>query len=546
MMGKTKGAIAAGHPKTAEAGAIAFAAGGNAFDAAIAGLLTSFVSESLLTSAAGGGFLLAHTAAGRNQLFDFFSQTPRQQRPPSELNFYPVDLDFQGAIQQFHIGLGSIAVPGNLAGAFTVHRQLGRLPLSVVAEPAIAAARHGIPLNRFQHSVLQLLQPICTATPAARSLYTHPDGAPLQVGDRFAIPDFADALETWVVEGERDFYAGEVAATIARDCAEGGGHLTRADLEQYRVEIRQPLVTTYRDRTLVTNPPPSSGGTLIAFALGLLERYGQLPDTPGSVARIRHLAHIMRATNLARQDDYDRALYEPDIAERFLDGDRLRRVAHQYAEQYSPDLLARLVIPELQRDHSSKLGSTTHISTLDAEGNAASITSSNGEGSSYVIPGTGVMANNMLGEDDLNPHGFHQWQPNCRMSSMMAPTLVLEQGRPVLVLGSGGSNRIRTAILQVLCSVLDDHMDLAAAITAPRIHWERDRLDLEPGLEPPAAPGSASPYADLAATVTHWSRQSMFFGGVHGVARSPEGHFWGVGDARREGVAIVVESGDRG
>lgn len=540
-MGKTKGAIAAGHPKTAEAGAIALEAGGNAFDAAIAGLLASFVSEPLLTSAAGGGFLLAHTAAGHNQLFDFFSQTPRRKRPPSALNFYPVDLDFQGAIQQFHIGLGSIAVPGNLAGAFTVHRQLGRLPLGVVAEPAIAYARHGISFNRFQHSVLQLLQPICTATAAARSLYTHPDGAPLQVGDRFAIPDLAAALETWVAEGERDFYAGEIAATIARDCAEGGGHLTRADLEQYRVEIRQPLVMTYRDRTLITNPPPSSGGTLIAFALGLLEHYGPLPGTPGSGDRIRHLAHIMRATNLARQDDYDRALYAPDIAERFLDGDRLRHFAHQYAEQYSPDLLAHQVILELcQEDRSSKLGSTTHISTLDAEGNAASITSSNGEGSSYVIPGTGVMANNMLGEDDLNPHGFHQWQPNCRMSSMMAPTLILEQGRPVLVLGSGGSNRIRTAILQVLCGVLDDQMDLAAAIAAPRIHWERDRLDLEPGLEPPADQTPTSPYADLAATVTHWSTQSMFFGGVHGVARSPEGTFSGAGDARREGVAIVV------
>jgi gamma-glutamyltranspeptidase/glutathione hydrolase len=123
------------------------------------------------------------------------------------------------------------------------------------------------------------------------------------------------------------------------------------------------------------------------------------------------------------------------------------------------------------------------LSVIDGEGNAASMTTSNGEGSSYVIPGTGVMLNNMLGEEDLNPNGFHRWQPNQRISSMMDTTMVLENGKPRLVLGSGGSNRIRTAILQVVSNVLDFGMDIDDAVNAPRLHWERESLHLEPGYD---------------------------------------------------------------
>src|SRR3712207_3724217 len=143
----TRGAIAAGHPKTAEAGAEMFRLGGNVFDAVVAAVMASFVAEPTLTSPAGGGFLLAHTQADRNILFDFFTQTPRHKKAISTIDFYPVDVNFGSVTQEFHIGLGSMAVPGAIGGLFHVHQRLGRLPLGVVAEPAIHYAKAGIEIN---------------------------------------------------------------------------------------------------------------------------------------------------------------------------------------------------------------------------------------------------------------------------------------------------------------------------------------------------------------------------------------------------------------
>ncbi|PSN12684.1 gamma-glutamyltransferase, partial [filamentous cyanobacterium CCP5] len=180
----------------------------------------------------------------------------------------------------------------------------------------------------------------------------------------------------------------------------------------------------------------------------------------------------------------------------------------------------------------NKWGSTTHISVIDEEGNAASITSSNGEGSAYVIPGTQIMVNNMLGEEDLNPNGFHTWSPGQRMSSMMAPTILLEHNRPRLVLGSGGSNRIRTAILQVISNVIDFGMDLSEAVNCPRIHWERGVLHLEPGYDRSVLP-SLPPETD---DWIWWQQPNMFFGGVHAVAVDESGRIDGAGDQRRGGA----------
>ncbi|MEM9980683.1 MAG: gamma-glutamyltransferase, partial [Cyanobacteria bacterium P01_D01_bin.2] len=185
---------------------------------------------------------------------------------------------------------------------------------------------------------------------------------------------------------------------------------------------------------------------------------------------------------------------------------------------------------------ANKLGSTTHLSVIDSDGNAASVTTSNGEGSSYVIPGTNIMVNNMLGEEDLNPHGFHQWLPNQRMSSMMAPTMVLRDGRPDLVLGSGGSNRIRTAILQVISNLVDFAMPLDTAVAAPRIHWENDVFHLEPGFDQAALVPII-----VSAKPVWWQTQNMFFGGVHAVGLDRDGTLHGAGDARRRGAVAVAQ-----
>lgn len=521
-MTKPRGVIAAGNPKTAEAGIEMFRLGGNVFDAIVAAMLASFVTESTLTSAAGGGFLLAHTQAGEDTLFDFFAQTPGRRRDLSQVDFYPVEVNFGSVTQEFHVGLGSMAVPGAIGGLFHVHDKLGRLPRSVLIEPAAHYARTGIEVTPFQAYCFKILAPILLATAESRQIYA-PTGKLLQTGDCFRIPDLANTLVNLAAEGAMGFYQGDMAHQLVKDCQARGGYLTLSDLANYRVIERQPLITAYRDNLFLTTPPPSSGGALIAFALALLAQVEFDSLQFGSIEHLQILAAVMRLTNLARADGYDARLYEPNVADRFL--------SPQHFAPYEAQLLTTV----------NKWGSTTHISAIDSEGNAASATTSNGEGSSYVIPGTGIMVNNMLGEADLHPTGFHQWQENVRISSMMAPTMILDANhQPEIVLGSGGSNRIRTAILQVISNLLDFAMPVEQAVSSPRVHWEAGVFNLEPGIAGLggewAIDRSQFPFTEQ---FEHWQEQNMFFGGVHAVTRSPSGELAGAGDQRRNGSVAV-------
>ncbi|MEA5532937.1 gamma-glutamyltransferase [Crocosphaera sp. XPORK-15E] len=513
---KTRGAIAAGHQKTAEAGQIIFELGGNAFDAAIAAMLASCVVESTLTSIGGGGFFLAHTKERQKILFDFFCQTPSQKKQIKDLDFYAVNLDFKGASQVFHIGLGSIAVPGTLAGIFEVHKQLGKLPFHVVAEPAIEYARNGYQVTKYNRVTFEILEPILTGSKNSQKLYA-PDGNLLETGENAYIKDFANILEELIKKGVQEFYQGEIAHQIIRDVSPGG-HLTLEDLSQYCVIKRHPIKFQYRGYEILTNPPPSSGGILIAYCLKLLENYPINSLEWGSKKHLEILAQVMALTNEARKMNYDNYVYQNNIVENFLSQENLEK-SHKKLEKTL-----------------NKWGSTTHISVIDQEGNAASVTNSNGEGSSYVIPNTGIMLNNMLGEADLNPLGFHTWESDRRISSMMSPSIILKEGKPEIVLGSGGSNRIRTAILQVISNLLDFNLPLENAINCPRVHWEDNIFNLEPmsqlgNFESLDLPPETQ--------IVPWQEPGMFFGGVHGVKYGEAGTLEGFGDPRRAGVAIV-------
>ena len=532
-----KGVVAAGHTRTAEAGRDVLQAGGNAFDAAVAAMLMACVCESTLTSLGGGGFLLAHQAGSlskgepANQLFDFFTQTPKNRSHCETPNFYPVEVDFGDTTQTFHIGLASTAVPGLLAGVLTVHKTLGQVPLSVVAAPAIAAAREGVVVNSFHAYVYSLLEPILLAQPQGRELYA-PDGDRLQAGETFHMSAFADTLEYLAGLGDdaamRAFYEGEIAQKVVADCQAQGGYLTLADFKAYSVVRRSPLSVNYRGVQILTNPPPSAGGALIAFCLELLDRFPVEQMTFGSQDHVLLLSQAMRWTNEARRSHLDSALFDPEIARKFVD----KQLVEKYIEPIRNALSKGL----------NRWGSTTHISVMDELGNAASVTSSNGEGSSYFIPGTQIMMNNMLGEEDLNPQGFNQWALDQRQSSMMAPTLILKDNKPQLVLGSGGSNRIRTAILQVISNIVDFGMPVNEAVTAPRIHWERGTFHLEPGLATDQSLESFELENKQLENkqIVSWQQQNMFFGGVHTVAKTGDA-LAGAGDCRRSGAVAIAD-----
>ncbi len=513
---KARGAVAAGHPATAAAAQEILAEGGNAFDAVLAAVFAACVAEPVLCSLGGGGFLMARRAEETPVLYDFFVDTPRARRPVGDMDFYPIHADFGTAIQEFHIGHGAIATPGLVKGLFRAHRDLGSLPITRLIEPAVRLARAGVALRGVDAYLFQVVGPILTARPETRACYCNAEGRLLLEGEVLRLPEMADTLEALGREGEALFYQGEIARRLLAECAAKGGHLTARDLSGYRVELRVPLERQYRDARVFLNPPPSSGGILIAFALALLAARDPASGKAGDAERLSRLAEVMALTNRARiEGGLREALADPtrDAAADFLDPALLAR--------YGGEIKGR----------PAAIRGTTHISVADAQGNVAALSVSNGEGCGHMVPGTGIMMNNMLGEEDLNPDGFHTWREGRRMTSMMCPSIAVRSSGSIAALGSGGSNRIRTAILQVLINILDRRLPLAEAIADPRLHVEGGTASLEEGHGAETLAALEGCHGEIA----RWPRHNLFFGGVHAAVRNADGGFEAAGDPRRGG-----------
>ncbi len=505
-----RGVVAAGHPLTAQAGARVLREGGNAVDAAVGAMLVSFAAEPLLTGLGAGGYMLVAGAGQQPALLDFFVQAPSRHRTrgardsagadadararadadvaaPAELQ--AVDVSFGDAAQVFHIGPASCGVYGAPAGVCEAARRWGTIPLHELAGPAALLAREGVELNHGQAYVAEILGDLLTSTPECAALWA-PSGRILREGEVLRNDELGDALERLGAEGADPFYSGDIAAAVGDWLAARGGSLCAGDLAGYRAIEREPARMPYRDREVLTNPPPSAGGSLLAYALALLDR-GPAPPTLSGVVE------AMRAAQQERTPEFLEGLSEDGFLERFL---------------------------------ATRLGSTTHISVLDADGRACSATCTNGEGSGVVVPGTGLHLNNVMGEEDLNPFGFHRHPAGRRMPSMMAPSIVMRDGEVELVLGSAGSNRIRSALLQTIVGTVDHDLDAREAVDAPRVHFESGVLYAEPDIALGALERDGM-------QVVRFSELNLFFGGVQAVRR--RGRLLdGAGDPRRGGVAV--------
>lgn len=432
-----RGAIAAGHPLTAAAGAAVLEAGGNAVDACVAAAFTSWVCESMLTGPGGGGFFLVH-AGGETVVFDAFVAVPREH---SETDLIALAVDFDGDTQQvFHTGPGSAGVPGTALGLEAAHARFGSMPWAELAAAAAKLARDGVELTPAQGYLHRILDPLLRHSPEGDAFY---GGRLLKAGEVFRLPDLGATIERIATEGASVLYEGELLP------------FSQEDLESYAVIEREPVSVSYGGCEFRSNPPPSSGGTLIALGLDAL--------ADGDVV------HAMEVMEAAR---------------------------------------------------TPAAGGTTHISVVDARGDAASLSCSLGSGSGVVVPGTGIHLNNMLGERDL----IASARPGERLTSMMAPSVVLEDGRPRLVIGSAGSERLRGAILQVVANVIGRGIGVEEAVDAPRSHFADGVVYAEPGLE-----------ADVP-----FGRKNLFFGGVSAVEVRADGTLAAAGDPRRGGAGMVV------
>lgn len=530
-MPRVLGWIAAGDPQTVAAAASILRQGGNAADALVAAGFAALLAEPFLVNIGGGGLALACLPqTGRVVAYDFMVDMP-SRKPWPGMDFRRLLVHFEATSVPFYVGRAAAGVPGLVAGLCRIHADLGRLPLKQVMEPALRLAYEGAVLSAAQVRVLRVLREIFRLDPALKALF-FPQGRMVKPGTRIARPDLARTLARIAEEGPDVFYKGDLAQAIAADQERHGGLITLEDLASYRVLVLEPIQVRYRSWQVFLPPPPSRGGGLVALALHLLRDFPLNDLGFHSVEHIHLLASVMAEVHRARPA-WEALLKQPtpNLAA-WLHPELLahRREAVQHAWIQGRAATASWLEPSTHPN-------TTHISVMDADGLVLSMTVSAGEDAGFIVPGTGIQLNNMLGEDDLNPEGFHRLPPRTRLGTMMTPLIARHPEQGLFAVGSGGSARIRDAVLQTFSAFVDFLLPLEEAVSAPRVHLDaKGVLHLEHGI----AEATANALAHMGYNVHLWPTMSLFFGGTHAIAGHPSGTGAAAGDPRRGGAAAVV------
>jgi gamma-glutamyltranspeptidase/glutathione hydrolase len=545
----TRGVVAAGDPQTVCAGAELLRQGGNAVDAAIAAAFAAFVCEMPLCSPLGGGVMVLERPGEAPRALELFARAPGLDGTrPAALDFVDVEVCFGAATDVFHVGRGSAALPLALPGLLEAHRRWGSRPLAAVLEPAIDLARKGYLLGPGVAFVFRILTPIAARSPECWALYTDDGTSPALPGrgrnldgTSPALPGRGRNLGTKVAPaGARVFNrdlattlealarepgcVSELYAALAAEFGPGaGGLITARDFAEARVIESAPIRVAHGDWELFTMPGPSTGGALVALGLRLLDGVGHHPFL--SKDHVFRIAQVEEMLLGERHEAFDEECRDPEAVRALLDETRVR------------GLRARIGGGGASGGENV-LGSTTHISALDEHGGAVALTLTNGEGCGHVLGSTGMVVNNLLGEQDIHPHGFHHDPPGRALCTMMAPTL-LRRGADRIAIGSGGSNRLRNAILQVLVGLVEHRVAPERAVHAPRLQVEpgpdKPRLAFEAeGLDPAIVSSLRTSYPDHRI----FEERNLYFGGTH-VALRVGDTFGGAADPRRGGAIAV-------
>jgi len=459
--------------------------GGNAVDAGVAVALALAVTLPRAGNLGGGGFMMVHDAeSGETKAIDY-----REMAPASATRDMYLDAEgnADSTLSRFH-GL-AVGVPGTVAGMQLALETYGTLTLAEAAEPAIRLAEDGIVVTADLADSLKSLEKRLKTWPASAAIFYKPDGSFYEPGDVLKQPDLAATLKKIAAEGPDGFYTGEVAEAISASVEEAGGSMTVEDLANYKAVIREPVTGTYRGHEIVSMPPPSSGGTHIIQILNVMEGYpiGFLghnsSDTIHLMAEAMKRAYADRSEYLGDPDFTDvpvAALTSKDYAAKIRDGISLNRATP--SSSIKPGKLS-----PYESDQ------TTHFSIVDKDGNAVSntYTLNFSYGSGMTAAGTGVLLNNEMDDFSAKPgvpnaYGLiggdaNAVEPGKRPLSSMSPTIVLKDGKPLLVTGSPGGSRIITTTLQLISNMIDHGMNVAEATHASRIHhqWLPDEIRVE-------------------------------------------------------------------
>lgn len=510
MAAMTKVAVAATGTTALDAALEVAADGGNAVDAAIAAAVAAMSTEPGIVSLLGGAFVNVWPAAGEPIVVDGNVEMPGRGLDPSRFGggIRHVSTNYGGGLTMAS-GHGSVANSGAMQ-ALSLARELhGRMPWSRLVEPSARACRDGHPVGASAAMYLGIVRDSLFAEdPEAYALVTRPDGSALQPGDVVENSDLADILELLGAQGPSLFTSGAVGRVLADEMGRGGGLITHEDLLAYEPVVRTPTMRQLGVWQVALNPPPSVGGPMLAVMLGELARGGSWSWL--DVIEIQRKVLSYRLTVHDRSRDLLR------------DGRALLESVERYG-------LAGLPTS----------ASTAHVSAVDADGMACAITMSSGYGAGMVVPGTGILLNNALGEPELNRLGLHALAPGTRLASNMAPTTARHESGAVLAIGSPGADRITTALMQVLGQSLLHDVDLAAAIEGPRLHV-RFGEDGSPVVEYEPNAGIEAAIAASRLAGNAYPGKHMYFGGV-GAALGSGDALRAAGDSRRE-AAVGVSS----
>ncbi|MBL8698843.1 MAG: gamma-glutamyltransferase family protein [Alphaproteobacteria bacterium] len=533
------GIITAPQPEAVELGAEVLMRGGNAVDAAVACAFAQGVADNLMCGIAGFGF--AHVFLPGKKIhttYDFMSTAPAAVTAGMwEPLLEGETRDGFGFILKGRvndIGYQSVAVPGNLKGYHSLHAAHGRLPWADVVAPAIRLAREGYTVTPYVRAYwttpekmgrVEIIDRIAYSK-NARGLYFGDDGVPHQIGTKVRNPELADTLGGIAQDGDRSFYHGAVASRIDAEFRANGGHLSKADLEAYRVQERPPVFSTYRGLRLAVTPPPSSG-YMMAKMLGILERFDLRALGHNSTAYIKLLAEVMKRAQIDKERYIGDPDFEPVPTAPFLD-----------PAQHDADAAAirrgeRAVVPRLA-PKAYESAETTQVSVMDVEGNVVSMTHTLGMQSGVITPGLGFMYNAAMAMFDPRPGRPMSLAPGKKRVSSMAPTILFDGDKPVLVTGAPGGSNIPMGILQTILNVVDFGMSIVEAVEAPRVSAMGNVIDVShriPGFQCDAL--RADGYAVAR------SAQSYLVARPHSI-RVEGGRVTGSADPAAGGMALIV------
>jgi gamma-glutamyltranspeptidase/glutathione hydrolase len=504
----TRVALAATGSAALEAGLEVAADGGNAVDAALAASLTAMSTEPGIVSLMGGAYVNVWPAGDDPSVVDGNVEMPGRGLDPSAFgrSIREVRTDYGGGVT-IGAGHGSVANSGAVPALALASERWGLVPWRRLVEPSVRACRDGYRIGASAALYLGIVRDsLFGDDPEAHALVTGADGGALQPGETSVNHDLADVLELLAAQGAPLFTSGAVGRVLAQEMDTFGGLVTYTDLLAYRPIVRQPALRAVGAWTVALNPPPSVGGPMLAVMLGELAHHEAWTWSEVIEIQRRVLAYRLSVHDHSRDLD--------------ADGHALLLAVERHG-------LAGLPTS----------ASTAHVSAVDEHGTACAVTMSAGYGAGMVIPGTGILLNNALGEPELNRLGLHAVPPGTRLASNMAPTTARGATGSALAVGSPGADRITTALMQVLGQALLHHEPLQGAIDAPRLHV-RFMDDGSPRVEhePSEAIAAAVTATGLAAHA--YPGPHMYFGGVGAAQLGSEG-LLAAGDARREAAVGV-------